>query len=692
MGALPVLQSPGGTSTDVVANTLNQLEFDITDPVNPTLGLRAPIANGGGYAKAVFNSTGQAVQSVAVTAPATNSGTSTAPNIGVSAATRTAAGSLAAADKVTIDTLQGKDSTGGNKRVFRPGDYAAGNTYDPTGTLDSTSSFTACVAAYNAFNDRAIVEVPPGVFKVATAVFLLTVAAPGMLRGADRGTSVLVPTSGTGDMITLASGVDGFSVQDIAVFQTGSPSTAGAAVNTNGADDVLITNILFNNMYQDVNVNGTTLKCSVQHSVHTQNNGSATSVGIIVTNGVAGDTYIGPDVVMSNTGATRRRASVELVQTGHAEINQCNLTGSAQGLLVDPASGQIVADLFLDASLFDSCTVNGATFNAVAGSTIKSVHSTNCWYSGTIAGTGGAGLLFTGAATGILNGFTSVGDRVLNNQTHGVQIDYGTGFQFVAPRISGNSAAGSAVSSGINIAANIGTVRICAGKSGGTDGAETGGNQKYGVTIAAGTGTDIYVGGGIDLSGNVTGPLSNLATGRVIVGEYLGGVVPPLPPLASANLTGVAATPVLCPGSAMDSPAGALQVAETWEVEIEIGATAATAHTALWGIKYGALGTAADTTCLVQGVAFSGAAVAGTGGRVTIRFQVRTLGAAGTLTGSVNLNAAPATALKAAGADHQTMTATAINTATANKFSVFCQNSTTIVFPVDRVTWTKVRG
>jgi hypothetical protein len=90
----PATQSPTNTfsPTSVPPNTTNSLTY-IYDPA---LGVWTSAAGGGG---------GGGVASVGVTAPITDTGTATAPNIGISPASTTAAGSLSAADKIKIDAL-----------------------------------------------------------------------------------------------------------------------------------------------------------------------------------------------------------------------------------------------------------------------------------------------------------------------------------------------------------------------------------------------------------------------------------------------------------------------------------------------------------------------------------------------------------------------------------------------------------
>jgi len=616
---------------------------------------------------------GAAVASVVVTAPVTNTGTATAPVLALSGilGTNTAlaptgltgattasryvggtasgaptSGTFAVGDfvvavngQIWICTVAGTPGTwisSPDINIFRPGDYANGNTYDPTGVSDSTTSFTAMMTAFNAAGatKRGIIVIPPGVFIVQTGVLNFTQTTPCAIIGSDRGTTVLVPAASTptGDMIKFASGTDGCSVQNLALYQTGTPQTAGNLINTNGANDLLISNVLFVGGFNDVYVNGSSIKVNITHTYHSETNGSANSVGILITNGSAGDTYIGPDVVMSNTGATRRRACVEVTQTGHFELNQCNLTGANQGLLVDPGAGLTVSYGFVNCCLFDSCLVNGMTLNAsTTTSVIQSLHFVNSWFSGTNAGggSGAAGVLTAGVAGGILDGIVFTACRFFNNETHGFQHGFGTDFEFASCQMRGNSQVGSGTDHGLSIAAAVSNFRVIGGKYGGSVNAATGGNQGYGISIAAGASTLFSI-IGADLSGNVTGPLSNGASGTFCVQGCVGL---PTCPGGTAPATLLAATTTYVTPS-FSFPAGSLQVGSTYVCDLDV-TSVATASTATILIKWGTAGTTADQS--LQSFALgAGTAAIGTA-RIRVKVVCKAIGATTTFMTSIEV-------------------------------------------------------
>lgn len=559
------------------------------------------------------------------------------------AATFTANGFETSVSHIALNSMDGRNNAGASPRVFRPGDYMVGNTYDPTGGSNSSSSFTAMIAAVVAFNDRCVIQLPPGVFTVNPAVITgLTGASCGII-GPGRGNCVFVPAS-AGDFITLPNamtGSDSFTLHGFTIFNTGAFFTSGSGININGCDGVDISEVAFVNLFVDINVNGSAIKVSMQKIVSFATNPGAanTSVGILVNNGSAGDTYIGPDVVMSDGGGTtRRRACVELIATGHYEINQCNLTGSQVGILIDPGNTATVAFGFHNQVLCDSNTVNGMqlTVTNSATSIIKNIKSVNSWYSGTVNlaapyNVGQAGVLTAGGAAGIMNGVTFTNDRFLNNRTHGFEHGFGTDFRWDCCDMKGNSSVGSGTAHGLRVAANVSNWSVLGGKYGGTDQATSGGNQGYGCSIAAGTSNNWSI-VAADLSGNVTGPIDNGATGTVQTVKDCAGMSDDS---ALAANVAIANTETVVVETAV--PKNSVRAGTTWEVQAGGFMTNGAASSPFFRIKIGA--TTLGGTIPAAYTAALGATV-----RTNIPFTVngmitiKTIGAGGTVLGFCWMN------------------------------------------------------
>lgn len=615
-------------------------------------------------------------------------------------------GRQTAAEKIAQNSIDGRTSTGTNPRVFRPGDYMVGNTYDPTGVGNSTSSFSAMMTAVNAWNDRCIIELAPGVFNVDPDILAWITTwggAPTGIRGPGRGICVLVPRSAGTNFIRLPGPpTDGVALSGFAIYNTsGTPFSAGTGVLTNGCSSVTLENMLFVDLFRDVQVsgrpvasttNGTTtvsginpvltasdvgrafngvgiptgttissqtgsgcvlnnaatvstsatryvgnsIKVSLQRALHSQTNGNASSVGVYVENGDAGDTYIGPDVVMSNSGATRRRASVELVASGHYEITQANLTGSAQGILEDPQASQIVAFGFHTAVLCDSCSINGMTLSApTATSTVKNIKSVNSWYSGTTTGAGLSGVVTSGTAGGIINGVTHTSDRFLNNQRHGYEHAFGTDFRWEGCDMKGNNAVNAAIGTGydgLNVAASVSNFSVNGGKFGGTDTLVTSPNQRYGINIAVGAGDSINIQPS-DLSGNRDGPLQCGATGTNVFIAGCPGLA--APKIITASVTVTAAQILI---GNITVPKNSLRIGSCFAVTG--GGVATNTATTPGGTFTLRAGPTTLTGNKAAEIVFTGPTTASTlAAPFTIfgMFTVRTIGAGGTIIGTLNV-------------------------------------------------------
>lgn len=619
------------------------------------------------------------------------------------AATNALKGSITAAQFLELAGVIGAKGDGTRPTIFRPIDYAVSAVYDPTGASTSTS-FASMMTAFIAFNDRALIEFQPGVFKVDPAVIAIVGTAPEAIRGPGRGICVLIPTSG-GDFIKLGAGSDGNNISGFAIYNTsGTPFTTGAGINTNDADSVLIEDMLFVDLFHDVRVggrqvasttNGTTtvsgispvltagdvgkafngvgiptgttissqtgsscvlnnaatistsatryvgntIKCSIQKTLHSQTNGNASSVGVYVENGDAGDTYIGPDVVMSNNGATRRRASVELVATGHYEITQANLTGSVQGTLADPGASQTVAFGFHTNVLNDSCTVNGMTLAAtLASATIKNIKSVNSWYSGTTTGAGLSGVVTSGA--GVINGVTHSCDRFLNNQRHGYEHAVGTDFRWSDCDMKGNNAVNAAIGTGydgLNVAAGVSNWSVNGGKYGGTDTLVASPNQRYGIFVAIGAGNSIKIAPD-DLSGNRDGPILCGATGASVNISWCPGLA--ASGVLTARVTNAGAEAVV---KNITVPKNSQRIGTTYLVTGGgLYTNTTTAVTATVRIRFG---TTTLTGNIPAGITCAGGTIARTSMPFSILglITVQTIGAGGTVDGWITMTLGNAT-------------------------------------------------
>jgi hypothetical protein len=320
------------------------------------------------------------------------------------------------------------------------------------------------------------------------------------------------------------------SFKGIQIF-SGNARTSGAGIKVWYYSDLIIDDFSMNNMVVGILIEtktGDTASASLKVII---SNGTinnilvTTGIGIRVHNGLGGDTYIGPNIVMSNPPASKPSAGIQLEATGHCSIFRVNVTSCDYGLYIVPSTSEDVTYLFVDHSLFDSCGTAGMYINAsTATSRVRNLMSVNSWYSGSTSNPG-YGIWIAGAGSSTIDSLSFIGARILNNYTHGVYWTYAAtdNVSFTDCTISGNSAGSSGAADGINIAANCTNFGIFNSKIGQAGTASN--TQRYAINIAAGTSGDFQIIGN-DLQPNVTAPYLNYGAltgpGQLIHSNYFG--------------------------------------------------------------------------------------------------------------------------------------------------------------------------
>jgi hypothetical protein len=469
-----------------------------------------------------------------------------------------------------------------------------------------------------------------------------------MLRGAGWQSTVLMATFTTGDALQLGNGTthSGCGLMNMSLWCTGARTT-GATIDVNLMNDCLIQNFVINNCYQGILVQGASLKVWIDQGEVNNTNSTANAAGILISNGLGGDTYI-RSIVMSN--GTASTAGIQITQSGHFEIINCNCTKCVTGLLINPgAATTYVSYGFVEHSLFDSCTTQGMLLSPSVSATamIRNLMFIDSWFSGSTANPG-YGITMTVAASAIIDGLSFIGCRILNNYTHGVYVTTAgpINFSFTDCTISGNSLGSSGAADGVNIVANVSgfTFMNCKIGQQGT----AGNTQRYAINIAAGTS------GNIQLVNNDCQPNVTVGThGYINIGALTGGGV---------NICGN--TPQLDGGmgSTTVAASGSITTTETViSAAFRMGANAlrpgtvitirgagscvvatAAAVPGLFRVKMGTAGTTGDGVIMTFTLPTSGAV-----GTVAFNFEIqlvcRTTGGSGTFAGSMEIHNGSAT-------------------------------------------------
>jgi hypothetical protein len=384
----------------------------------------------------------------------------------------------------------------------------------------STNDAAAIQAAINAAGAMGVsgrgvdVVFPSGVYAIGS-----TIAVPFnnvILRGSGWQSTVLYATFTTGDILQLGNGTtkSGCGLMNMSVW-CNAARTTGASININAMNDCLVQNFVINNCFTGILVQGVSIKVWIDQG-EINNIHAADGLGISVINGAAGDTYIRA-VIMSNSPASKPLSGIDIQQTGHLEIINCNITSCVKGLYVHPTGTQLVNYLFIEHTLFDSCGSHGAHFYASGAATakIQSVVAIDSWFSGTAIA--GSGIEFGVLNSAIEDALSFIGCRILNNYNAGVTLGAGpVNISFTDCTFAGNGQQTTNTYNAIEIAAAASSILIEGCKIG--QAGTAGNQQKYAINWVAGASANVII---INNDCQPNGTVGN--RGYIQIGAITGG-------------------------------------------------------------------------------------------------------------------------------------------------------------------------
>ena len=509
---------------------------------------------------------------------------------------------------------------------------------------DDTNAIKAAIAAAAAagVSGRGVsLWFPAGIYLISST---LAITQNNIrLMGAGQGSTVIYPNSSTfltGDVIQFGNGTGhaGIELNGIEIY-CAAARTSGYGINVNFVSDVQIRDFAMNNMFTGIMVQGGSIKVTIAFGT-INNCYVGTGIGIRVLNGLAGDTYIGPNIVFSNSLAPL--AGISLEQTGHTSIYRTNITKHTYGIQIIPSAVD-VSYVFCDHSLFDSSVTAGmlvAPTNS-ASSRVRSLYFTNSWFAGS-TGAPGYGIWFNpGGTAAIIDDLNFIGCRIMNNQYHGVlwALNSATflNFRFLNCTLSANGQAGTNTYDGFNIVAGLSNFMISGCRIGPAGTAQGGATaQRYAINILAGASTNFIITGN-DVSGNGTAPFifngatalapGALPSGSIIFGNYPGPNWPLALNLLAASTAATTTETVLLKAQI---PANAVAVGSQFRVTVR-GYSSSTG-TLLFRVRCGAAGTTSDTA--VYASPASAAQVANQWAQFSADVTIRTIGATGTIQAS----------------------------------------------------------
>jgi hypothetical protein len=360
------------------------------------------------------------------------------------------------------------------------------------GATDDTAAIQAAITAVGVAGGG-IVLFPRGTFKVAST--LLVAYANVTLAGVGVDATTITSTSTTADIIQFynASAFTGGGVRNLAI-NSSNTATAGAHVHVNGQSRVLIENVWSRNPFTTILLDGNHRACRVKDVDVTDHRGDA-----VIVNG-GGNPYF-DNLTTYKNGAAGTAIAIKVIQVEGIWLTRCVTQLANKSLVVIPGSGQSVLDMWINDCDFDAAASDAVVFDTTGGGSIITVN----WNGSRIGFSGGRGLVIMGA-----NGLSFQFDNLRSekNVGHGVEISGGKNLTFDNAQILGNAATGATNTYGALISGGDG-ISFTGGRNGPYEPVLN--NQLYAFVFTSGF-TGVATLNGMDLRGNVTGPILDGAT------------------------------------------------------------------------------------------------------------------------------------------------------------------------------------
>lgn len=363
---------------------------------------------------------------------------------------------------------------------------------DPTGVADST---TAIQNAINFLTSGGIVYFPRGTYKFSA----LNVTAGVVLRGEAPYASVLLCSTTTGDVITLAVSA---KIEDLKLTSSAARTAGRNIVITANGSSVRRVEML--NYYIGVDVNGSSgVATNAMLSDISFSSPSLTTGGCMILGSNYANLTIDKVVGAGPTSGTQPSYGVRLLNGDTCFINNTNITLHGAAFKPDPTAGQHVFATAVSNSFFDSASGHSCGEMTGAGN-VYDTKIDNTWF-GLASGSGNSGLLINPSGSGNVDGVALTGCEFPANADSGLRVN-GTGAKNI--NVAGGWAAGNTY--GYNFSGGCTHFMVKNVRAGNVS--NRGPNSQYGIIVQSGA-SDYYDLSGNDLNGNTVGALSDSGTG-----------------------------------------------------------------------------------------------------------------------------------------------------------------------------------
>jgi hypothetical protein len=369
------------------------------------------------------------------------------------------------------------------------------------GVTDDTAAFLAARTYLQSVGGGSL-YIPRGQYLVNGVVLFNFDAI--FIYGDGARASVILTASGTADIFVIGDGIttrNAVSVTGIG-FNASVTRTAGHYLKLNKVNQAKVSKFWMGGPFVGLSILDSTIV--VAKDAQIVNPTVATGVGLLIDGTTGNDHYL-RDIIVTGNAGSQPLAGIRVRHTAGLWMSGCGAIWSGDGLLIDPAGGQSVLNIFTSRNAWDTCLRNGCSVVPAAGGAVRRWSSHGDWFStNTLDGfvTGGAGSV---------SGVSFLGPMAYNNGRHGLSFtSVINGFSITDPRISGNSTSVANIYDGINVAAGVSNWNIKGGKSGQQDGFTN--IQRYGLAVEAGA-SDNYSIRDIDVTSNTTGGILDGGSG-----------------------------------------------------------------------------------------------------------------------------------------------------------------------------------
>lgn len=367
----------------------------------------------------------------------------------------------------------------------------------------NTTPLDAYIAAAIADLNGGRLRVPEGHYLHGATLDFRGLTAIEIMGGNPTGT-FFRPSFGSGPVMDfgadVASLLSGVNIHGVGVLSS-TPRVAGAAFRFRNVTKVCIENFWVANQAIGVEIGTGCSDTSIGGAgkANIINPTATTGLGVLISGGTL---TILRDVLIEGNQSTQGLGGIKITNAGDVNLRDCSTTYSRDGLIIEPASGQLVEHVFMSGNTFDFGVGDGAVLRGAG--TIRVIESRGDW----VASNANCGFHLSTGPT--IQNVDISGLKALNNGNEGVLAENCVGyFGLFNSLIAGNSTDAPNLYPGVRITTGVPKFLVNGNRMG--QSGQFDNPQGYGMRVNAGAYTQYSIIGN-DFSDNALGALSDEGT------------------------------------------------------------------------------------------------------------------------------------------------------------------------------------